>query len=88
MISTRNTITTTATKIVSKAVNETRNVYIYTDGAGVYLGGSNVTTGNGLLIHKDTAISFIVPPNEELWAITSSGTHALMTLTAGATLQP
>lgn len=87
MISTNTVVTTTAIKIVSKAINETREVHVYPSGNDCFVGGSDVTTANGFKIQNNTTITVVVPPNEELWAVVSSGTHNVMTLTNFAEIQ-
>ena len=81
MISTRTTVSTTAVKIVSKAVNEHRTIIVRPDGNDVHLGGSNVTTTSGIKVDNNTNFTIEIPPNEELWAIVASGTHAIWVLT-------
>jgi hypothetical protein len=81
MISTVTSVTDTRIKIVSKAVNATRNVNVRATSNDVYIGGADVTSANGLPLRQHDAITVIIPPNEELWAITSSGTHTIATLT-------
>lgn len=81
MISTRTTVSTTAVKIVSKAVNEHRMIIVRPDGNDVHLGGSNVTTTSGIKVDNNTNFTIEIPPNEELWAIVGSGTHAIWVLT-------
>jgi len=87
MISTRTTLNSTPVKIVSKAINETRDVHVTPDGNDCYLGGADLTTANGLKIQNNTTVIVTVPPNEELWAVVGSGTHAVTTLTSYAELQ-
>jgi hypothetical protein len=81
MISSNTSVTTTRVKIVSKAVNATRNVNVRANSNDVYIGGADVTSANGLNLRQHEPITVIVPPNEELWAITSTGTHTIATLT-------
>jgi hypothetical protein len=81
MISTRTTVSTTAAKLISAAINETRLVIVRPDGNDLYLGGSNVTTSNGLKLDNNASLTIQIPPNEELWAVTGSGTHAAVVLT-------
>lgn len=81
MISTRTTVTSTAAKIVSKAINEPRTIVVRPDGNDLYIGGADVTTSNGLKIDNNTNFTIEIPPNEELWAVVSSGTHAAIVLT-------
>jgi|APFre7841882793_1041355.scaffolds.fasta_scaffold10370_4 hypothetical protein len=86
MISTNTAVNQTAVKIVSKAINETRQVHITPDGNDAYLGGANVTTANGLKIQNNTTVIITIPPNEELWVVMGTGTHNVMTLTSYADL--
>ena len=81
MISTVTSVTDTRVKIVSKAVNATRSVNVRATSNDVYIGGADVTSANGLNLRQHEPITVIVPPNEELWAITSTGTHTIATLT-------
>jgi len=87
MISTNTTVTSTAVKIVSKAINETRSVNVRATSNDVYIGGADVTSANGLPLRQHEPITVIIPPNEELWAISSSGTHTIATLTNYAEIQ-
>jgi hypothetical protein len=67
------TITTTRSLLIAAAPSN-RSIYIHVIGNGVvYLGGSDVTTANGLLTEKG-AVPFEVtlPANEDLWAIATS----------------
>lgn len=81
MISTAVTVTTTAQRIIAKA-NSWRTVYLHVTGAGtVYLGGSDVSSTNGLLTEKNAVpIQLEIPAQEELWAVTGSGTESLRIL--------
>ena len=81
MISTRTTVSTTAAKIVSAAINEPRTIVIRPDGNDLYIGGSDVTITNGLKIDNNTNFTIQIPPNEELWAVVGSGTHGVWVLT-------
>lgn len=84
MISTATTINTTAQKILSKS-NSYRTVYIHVTGAGtVYLGGSDVSSANGLMTEKNAVpLELVIPSQEELWAVTASGTESLRILSPG-----
>lgn len=86
MISTNTSVTTTSVKIVSKAVNATRNVIVRATSNDVYVGGADVTSTIGFPLRQHETITVMIPPNEELWAITSSGTHTIATLTDSASL--
>jgi hypothetical protein len=76
------TITTTKSLVIP-ADNINRTVYLHVLGNGVvYVGGSDLTTSNGFLTEKNAVpFQFFLPANEDLWAITASGTEDLRTLT-------
>lgn len=75
MNSTNHTITSTRSLVIAKD-DVTRTVYLHVLGNGtIYIGGSNVTTDNGMLTEKNAVpFQFILPNNEELYAITPSNT--------------
>jgi hypothetical protein len=81
MISSATTVTTTAQRILAKS-NSYRTVYIHVQGAGtVYLGGPTVSSTNGLLTEKHAVpLTLEIPAQEELWAVTESGTESLRLL--------
>jgi hypothetical protein len=81
MISSNKTITTTASKIM-EASNSFRTIYLHVIGAGtVYLGDSTVTSSNGFLTEKNAQpLALTLPAEEELWAVTGSGTESLRLL--------
>ena len=69
-------------KIVA-ADNINREIYVHAIGAGVvYIGGADVTSANGMLTEKN-AVPFAMhlPANEELYAITASGTEEVRVMT-------
>jgi len=76
------TITTTAQRLVASSVNQ-REISLHVIGAGtVYIGGSNVTSTNGMLTEKNAVpFTFILPANNELWAVTASGTENVRLMT-------
>lgn len=73
MISTAVTVGTTRVKLLD-ASNSWRTVYVHVIGnEPVYMGGSDVTTANGLQTEKHTSpIEFYIPAEEELWAVSGS----------------
>lgn len=81
MISVRTTVTTTAVKLISAAINEPRTIVIRPDGNDLFIGGPGVTTSNGLKIDNNTNFTVQIPQGEELWAIVPTGTHAAIFLT-------
>jgi hypothetical protein len=81
MKSTQHTIGTTAVKVVSSNPFA-QYVYTHVEGNGtVYLGGSDVTSSNGLETAKHTApLTFFIPRGQELWAIVAADTETLQVL--------
>jgi hypothetical protein len=81
MISNQYTITTTRQKVVTAALIQ-RTIYLHAIGNGVvYIGGADVTTANGMLTEKNAVpFEMILPAQNELWAITGSGTQDLRIL--------
>ena len=69
------TITSTRSLVIAKD-DVTRTVYLHVIGNGtVYIGGSDVTTSNGMLTEKHAVpFQFILPNNEELYAVAPNGT--------------
>jgi hypothetical protein len=43
----------------------------------LYIGNSNVSVGNGLLVDGGATIDFDLPPNEHLFMVSSSGNHTV-----------
>ena len=81
MKSTSVTITTSPTLLVEK--DETnRYVYLHVNGnTTVYLGGSDVSTSNGLNTEKHTTpLEMFLPINEELYGIVASATEDVRVL--------
>ena len=75
MKSLNHTVTTTASKVIA-AEPLTRMVWLHVLGNGVvYLGGSDVSSTNGLLTEKAAAPQpLTIPTNEELWAVVAPAT--------------
>jgi hypothetical protein len=75
-------VSTTRVLIVP-ADNINRQIYIHVTGAGtVYIGGSDVTSANGLLTEKHSVpFEMFLPLGESLYAITASGTENLRVMT-------
>ena len=76
------TVTTTAA-VVIVADDKQRTCYVHVIGNGVvYLGGSDVTSTNGLPTEKGgLPLELVVPQNETVWAVTASGTENIRILT-------
>lgn len=81
MISSNKAVTTTRSVVVAASPNW-RTVLIHVLGAGtVYLGGSDVTSSNGLLTEKNAVpLQVEIPANEALYAVTGSGSENLRIL--------
>ncbi len=74
MIASIITVTTSPTLIVAETANATRTIYLEPVGNDVHIGGSAVTTTTGLVTKKDVTTVMVLPPQNELWAVTSTGT--------------
>ncbi|CAB4157145.1 hypothetical protein UFOVP689_2 [uncultured Caudovirales phage] len=74
MKSIAHTVTSTRSLVIAKD-DVTRTVYLHVTGNGtVYIGGSDVTTVNGMLTEKHAVpFQFILPAKEDLYAITANG---------------
>lgn len=85
MISSQHTVTTTASQVIAPA-ESWRTVYLHVVGNGVvYIGGSDVTSSNGMLTEKGAVpFQFILPASQSLYAIVASGTEDLRVLTPTA----
>lgn len=76
------TVTTTPAVIIA-ADDKHRTCYLHVVGNGiVYLGGSDVTTTNGLLTEKHAVpLEIVVPQNETVYGVVAEGTENLRILT-------
>lgn len=85
MISNQYTVTTTASQVVAPG-ESWRTIYLHVVGNGtVYLGGSDVTSSNGMLTEKGAVpFQFILPAGESLYAITGMDTEDLRVLRPSA----
>lgn len=81
MISSQHTVTTTASQVIAPA-ESWRTVYLHVVGNGVvYIGGSDVTSSNGMLTEKGAVpFQFILPANQSLYAVVALGTEDLRVL--------
>ena len=80
VISSAVSVTTTATLLVASTPNATRTIYIEPIGTDVHLGGDNVTTANGITTKKDVITTFVLPPLNDLYAVTATGTVSVLVL--------
>jgi hypothetical protein len=77
MISSLATVTTTASAIVTKTANATRTIVLQPDASDINIGGSDVTTSNGLTITKGTQFTFVLPPQQDLYAVVNTVIHTV-----------
>jgi hypothetical protein len=72
------TITTTRSQIDGNSIHST-HIHIRNNESTktLYLGGDDVTVGNGLLVDGNTFVDFDLPPGEKIFAISSSGSHTI-----------
>ena len=78
------TVTTTAQAILTtEPVNRVALIHVL--GAGtVYLGGSDVTSSNGLMTEKNAVpLSVTIPAGEVIYALTATGTEQLRIMVQG-----
>jgi hypothetical protein len=73
------TVTTSATLVVA-ADNFPRTCYLHSSSGSIYIGGSDVTTSNGLHLTNGSTLEVFVPTNETIYAI-SAGSHTIRVLT-------
>jgi hypothetical protein len=45
--------------------------------ADVFIGGSDVTISNGLILPKQDSLEIQVPAGDAVWAVVGSGTHLI-----------
>lgn len=78
------TIGTTPTLIATGIVGASY-VYLHapTGGNAVYVGGSTVTTANGLELAKGAVIQIWLPEADKLYGVVASATQPLMVLQSG-----
>jgi hypothetical protein len=79
MKSTEYTVTTTAVKVYDKT-NASERIYVRATGADIYLGGTDVSTSNGLKLDANTVIEIFLDGAETLYAIVNTGSHTLNVL--------
>lgn len=64
---------------VLQAHRNSLHVNLYYDSDVIYLGGSDVSTSNGLYFPKQVVHDFVLPAREELYAV-SEGSSGLLTM--------
>ena len=70
--------TATPVKIDGSSVNSTYLTVHNNDNTKVlFLGGSNVSTTNGLRLLKEETLQFTLNPGEGLFAVSASGDHVI-----------
>lgn len=80
MIASTITVTTSPTLLVAATANATRTVYFEPVGSDIHVGGDTVTTTTGLVTKKDVTSTFLVPPLNALYSVTSTGTVTIRIL--------
>lgn len=80
MIASTITVTTSPTVLVAATANATRTIYIEPVGGDIHVGGSAVTTTTGLVTKKDQISTYLLPPKNALYGITSTGTVTIRIL--------
>ena len=76
MISSVITVTTSPTLLVAATATATRIIYLEPDSGDVHIGGSTVTTANGLTITNGSQFVIELPPQNALYGVTGTGTHS------------
>lgn len=62
-------------------LNTNRHIYFFDDSSHpVYLGGSDVTTSNGLKVPKNSGFEIFIPANDELWAVSDNADQKISIL--------
>jgi hypothetical protein len=74
------TVTTSPTVLVAATANATRTIYIEPVGGDIHVGGSAVTITTGLVTKKDSISTYLLPPLNALYGITSTGTVTIRIL--------
>jgi hypothetical protein len=74
MIASVITVTTSPTLLVAETANATRTIYFEPVGNDIHIGGSAITTTTGLVTKKDVITMMVLPPQNSLYAVTSTGT--------------
>ena len=80
MIASTITVTTNPTLLVAATANATRTIYIEPVGTDIHVGGSAVTTTTGLVTKKNEISTYLLPPKNALYGITSTGTVTIRVL--------
>ena len=80
MIASTITVTTSPTVLVAATANATRTIYIEPVGSDIHVGGSAVTTTTGLVTKKNEISTYLLPPKNALYGITSTGTVTIRIL--------
>jgi hypothetical protein len=71
------------TRVLAVSADDTpRVVYIHHQSTNsIYLGGSDVTTSNGLHIQKDDTVAIELPSRQDIYAIASHAAQEIRVLT-------
>ena len=76
-------VTVGTTRVLAVAADDThRVVYIHhQSNNSIYIGGSDVTTSNGLHIEKDDTVAIDLPSRQDIYAIASHAAQEIRVLT-------
>ena len=74
------TVTTTAAIVVPAQIGD-QSVYLHSSSGTIYIGGADLTTGNGYRLDNGDKLTIMVGDHEALYAITTSGTANLFVMT-------
>ena len=85
-ISTRQVTVGTAATPIGEAYVSGSTFHLYAEAGGnatIYVGGADVTVGNGYILHKGLPISLQVPERVQLYAIASNAGEKISVLQIG-----
>jgi hypothetical protein len=74
------TVTSSPTLVVA-ADNFPRSCYLHSSSGSLYIGGSDVTSANGLHMSNGETLEIFVPTSETIYAVSSSSSHTMRVLT-------
>lgn len=77
------TALTTPTLLVQADTDGCRVVIHKEQNHSIYLGGADVTTGNGFLFDHDGTVDISLPANAKLYACSTSGTETCYVMKIG-----
>lgn len=72
---------TTTPVLLAKTNGSPMEIHLHCASGAVYLDSAGVTSSNGYRMDNGQVITITLTTNEELWAVASSGTSTLYTMT-------